>query len=232
MIEIMQLTGERRAIASAVFVLYGLFYLALGLLELQPGWGPAYYAMAALYGAAFFGVVAGYFWARWYAMGIAISGVLTGVIGAFQLGPEPIILFIGGTHGVAALMLLGKAMREPFEGQRSWRERLHMDEQAVVRLGKSVTRASVSLPYVLLYALAPKPGAEMLIWMLGATGLVLSLRAMVAGKTAGILGLPVTGALVLGLAGGSSYATLAAGLLFFAFAPFAGAVARSLRSPS
>ena len=34
-----------------------------------------------------------------------------------------------------------------------------MDENAVQRLGSSVIRAGVSLPFVLLYALAPKPDA-------------------------------------------------------------------------
>ena len=77
----------------------------------------------------------------------------------WQIGAEPVLLFVGGTHLAATLMLWGEAMSEPYDGQTAWREKLHMDEGAVQRLGRSVIRAGVSLPFVLLYALAPKPGS-------------------------------------------------------------------------
>ena len=33
-------------------------------------------ALAAVYGLAFFALVAGYFWARWYAVGVGLFGVI------------------------------------------------------------------------------------------------------------------------------------------------------------
>ena len=106
----MKLIGERRAIAAAVFALYAFFYLVLGFADLQPGFGKAYYAMGGVYGAAFFALVAGYFWARWFAMGVALSGVISGGVALWQLGAEPIVVFIAGTHLAATLMLSGSAM--------------------------------------------------------------------------------------------------------------------------
>ena len=75
----------------------------------------------------------------------------------WQIGAEPVLLFIGGTHLAATVMLWGSAMAQPYDGQTAWREKFHMDDNAVQRLGRSVIRAGVSLPFVLLYALAPKP---------------------------------------------------------------------------
>jgi hypothetical protein len=169
----MKFVGERRALAAAILALYGFFYLIMVLLQPMPGWEKAYAAMAGVYGLGFFALVAGYFWARWYAVGVAISGVITAGVGMWQMGPEPILLFVGGTHLAAAVMLWGHAMSEPYDGQTSWRERFHMDDSAVQRLGRAVIRVGVSLPYVLLYALAPRPGqvAALLAFGLVAVGL-------------------------------------------------------------
>jgi hypothetical protein len=48
-----------------------------------------------------------------------------------------------------------------FDGQTAWRERFHLDENATNRLGKSIVRVGVSLPYIVLYALAPREGAQL-----------------------------------------------------------------------
>ena len=61
------------------------------------------------------------------------------------------------------LALWGNAMAGPFEGQAQWREKFHMDDNAVQRLGRSVMRAGLSLPFVLIYAFAPKPDPESMI---------------------------------------------------------------------
>jgi len=153
----MKLVGERRALASAVFAFY---FLAYGMLvmsgALPPEFSKAFAAIAGVYGLAFFALVAGYFWARWYAVGVGLYGVITAGVGMWQLGTEPVLVFLGGTHLAATLLLWGNAMSAPYDGQTAWREKLHMDDNAVQRLGRSVIRAGVSLPFVLLYALAPR----------------------------------------------------------------------------
>lgn len=199
----MKLVGERRALASAVFAFYFLAYGVLVLLgALPPELTPAFSAIAGVYGLAFFALVAGYFWARWYAVGVGLYGVITAAVGIWQLGTEPVLVFIGATHLVATLMLWGNTMSGPYDGQTAWREKLHMDENAVQRLGRSVIRAGVSLPFVLLYALAPKPDATSQVLSLVVLGLAgTGFGALVKLKTWGLLALGVAGALMVTVAG-------------------------------
>jgi hypothetical protein len=237
----MKLVGERRALAAAVFAFW---FLAYGVLVLgchygffPPDFAKAFAAIAGVYGLAFFALVAGYFWARWYAVGVGLYGVITSVAGYWQSSPSdrevllPILLFIGGTHLAATLLLWGNTMSGPYDGQTAWREKLHMDESAVQRLGRSVIRAGVSLPFVLLYALAPKPGGAELVVSIAALALAgLGLRATVKLKTWGVIALGCSGALMLGMAsadllvhGAGLFAlrpALAGGLLVAAAAPF------------
>jgi hypothetical protein len=77
----MKLVGERRALAAVVFALYALFYFVLAIGQAAPDLSPALYALCGVYGLAFFALVAGYFWARWYAVGVGLYGVIVGVIG-------------------------------------------------------------------------------------------------------------------------------------------------------
>jgi hypothetical protein len=158
----MKLVGERRALAAAVLFFYALL---LGLNVLLGGVPPemraAIGAVAAVYGLAFFALVAGYFWARWFAIGVALFGVITSAVGIWQLGPEETLLFFGGTHLAAVLFLWGEAMAAPFDGQTAWRERFHIDDNARHRLGKAVIRAGLSLPMVILYGLAPRAGGTL-----------------------------------------------------------------------
>jgi hypothetical protein len=198
----MKLVGERRAIAAIVFAIYFLLYLFLAILDQVPGLDKALYALSGVYGLAFFALVAGYFWARWYAVGVGLYGVITAAVGMWQIGPEPILVFIGATHGAAVVALWGNAMSEGYDGQTAWREKLHMDENAVQRLGRSVIRAGVSLPMVLLYALAPKPGSAELILSVVALGLVgFGFRAMLRLRTWGVLAIGVAGGLLVSVAG-------------------------------
>src|SRR5947209_6022731 len=122
----MKLIGERRALAAAVFAFYFMLMLLQAILGPE-NLKPAIYALSGVYGLAFFSLVAGYFWARWYAIGVGIFGLITGVVAIWQLGAlEPIFVFFGGTHLAAALVLWGDKMAEPYEGQTAWRERYHM----------------------------------------------------------------------------------------------------------
>jgi hypothetical protein len=92
-------------------------------------------------------------------------------------------------------------MSESYDGQTAWREKLHMDDSAVQRLGRSVIRAGVSLPLVLLYALAPKPDAATSVLALLAFGLTaVGFRAIVKARTWGVLAFGVAGALLVTLA--------------------------------
>jgi hypothetical protein len=124
-------------------------------------------AIAGVYGLAFFSLVAGCFWARWYAVGVGLYGVVISTVGLWQSGeiPEirPILYFIGGTHLAATLLLWGQSMSEPYDGQAAWRERFHMDDSAVQRLGRSVIRAGIGLPIVLIYAFAPREPSQAIL---------------------------------------------------------------------
>ena len=169
-----RLTGERRGLAATVLAFYGFIYFLLAMSGQMPDWTPAWGAMALLYGLGFFSLVAGYFWARWYAIGLGLSGLVTAVFGLFQIGVDETLLFYGGTHGLVALFLWGKAMSKNFDGRADWRARFHLDEAGSAKLGRAVVRATVSLPYIVLYALAPKEGmgaAGFLALLLGGAGL-------------------------------------------------------------
>jgi hypothetical protein len=234
----MKLVGERRALAAAIFAFYFLAYsmLVLGG-QVPPEFNKAFAAIAGVYGLAFFSLVAGYFWARWYAVGVGLYGVITAAVGMWQLGAEPVLMFIGGTHLAATAMLWGNTMSVPYDGQTAWREKLHMDDNAVQRLGRSVIRAGVSLPFVLLYALAPKPETTSVV--LSVLALVLTgvgFRAIVKMKTWGVLALGMAGAVLVTLAGAelamganevrALYPALGGALLFSATAPFFAPMAR------
>ena len=130
---------------------YFMLFLVFALSGLVPEMERALYALAGVYGLAFFSLVAGYFWARWYTVGVGLFGLITTVVGLWQTDPElrPLILnqmlFFGGTHLATSLMLWGDAMSKSYDGQAAWRERYHMDDGAVQRLGRAVIRAGVSL---------------------------------------------------------------------------------------
>ena len=184
-----KLTGERRAIAAAALAFYAFLYVIFGLL-VPPEWSRAFTAMGAVYGLGFFAIVAGYFWARWFAVGVALSGIISTAVSIWQMGPEPVLLFVGGTHALIALALVGKNMSALFDGRDTWRTRFHMDEHAANRLGNAVIRLGVSLPFVLLYALAPKDGAGSTVLGLAALALTgLGLAGLVRMKTWGVLAL-------------------------------------------
>ncbi len=235
----MKLVGERRALAAVIFAFYFLQYLMAVLMgQIPPEFGKAFMAIAGVYGLAFFALVAGYFWARWYSVGVGLYGVIVGVVAIWKEGTEPIYMFILLTHLVAAIVLWGNTMSLPYDGQTAWREKFHMDENAVQRLGRSVIRAGVSLPFVLLYALAPRP--EMMLGLLALALTGVGLRALVRMKTWGVLALGAAGSILLAQTGGhvvqhgmttSVIAPMLGGvLLIAATAPFLPAMFRYLRS--
>lgn len=219
---------------------YGLLYGVLAILGAAPELSKALAALAGVYGLAFFALVAGYFWARWYAVGVGLYGVITAGVGLFQLGAEPVLLFMGGTHLAATLLLWGQKMSLPYDGQTAWRERFHMDEHAVQRLGRSVIRAGVSLPFILLYALAPRPDAASLLASLAGLALAgLGLQALIRLRTWGVMALGAAGVTMLSIAA-ADVATagltasvlkpaIAGALLIAAAIPFAAPMLRWVR---
>jgi hypothetical protein len=234
--------GERRALAAIVMAFYFLVYGVMAVQQVQPEFTKAFVAIAGVYGLAFFSLVAGYFWARWYSVGVGLYGVITAAVGMWQLGTEPVLLFVGGTHLAATLMLWGSSMSKPYDGRTEWREKLHMDEHAVQRLGRSVIRAGITLPFILLYAFMPKPGmAETAISIAAVVLATFGLRGLVQLKTWGVLAIGAAGTLLLAFAGAEavSHGALALQpavggvLLISSIAPFLWPIVRFLGlSPS
>ena len=241
----MKLVGERRALASIVMAFYFLYYLVMFLLLRGEPQSRMFAALGGVYGLAFFALVAGYFWARWYAVGVGLFGVIVAAVGLWQTrGDEdlfrmllPILLFVGGTHLAATLMLWGNAMSQPYDGQTAWRERFHMDDNAVQRLGRAVIRAGLSLPFVLLYALAPKQDVGSILASIVALALTgLGVSGLVRLKTWGVLALGAAGVLLTVFAGvdlisgvgieGVAKPAFAGALLLAAALPFATPIAR------
>jgi hypothetical protein len=83
-----------------------------------------------------------------------------------------------------------------FDAKPGWRERWKLDEQGVVRVRRSVTRAASSLPALIMFALAPRESAA-----LGAAVGILALAGL-----GGLLAFRTWGVVALGAAGVMSLA--------------------------
>jgi hypothetical protein len=231
------MVGERRALSSAVMALFFLLFLVQALLG-GDDTKKFMYSMAGCYGLAFFSLVAGYFWARWYAVGLGLFGVIVAAVACWQLKTlEQTFLIFGGLHLGAALLLWGDTMSQAYDGQAAWREKFHMDDNAVQRLGRAVIRAGVSLPFVLAYAFAPRPESGSVLVSIVALCLTgLGVRALIQLKTWGVMALAAAGLLMTAMAGidiaqGNSVMSIAlpalsAVFLLGAAAPFARTMAR------
>jgi hypothetical protein len=193
---------SRRAVAALALSLFVFLYLLISLNPPSEEWRLAFVAMAACYGVAFMGVAAEWFWGRWFAAGLGWSGIMVGVASMVMIGWSPVLGIYGGLHGLVVLALAGKKMAERFDLQPAWRERYGMDEFGVARLRKTVTRASASLPSVILWALAPKePGQALFAAMTLASGAlaVAGLVGVVRVRAWGLLALAgAAAALVIG----------------------------------
>lgn len=239
---LMALVGERKAVASAILALYALLLFFVSLVSPEPALVPFLMALAATYGLAFFAVVAGYFWARWFAIGLGLYGLSTGVLAIWQIGPEPVMLFYALTHGAVSILLWGPRVAAQFDGRADWRERFHMDENATHRLGRAIIRVGLTLPFLLAYGLAPREGAGEMMLALGAVGLagagiwaLLRLRswgvlAMLAGAAAIAITAPVTAAPLSIASDVAASGLLGSVLLVAAAAPFIGPMLRYVRA--
>jgi hypothetical protein len=213
--------GLRRAVAALVLSLFMSFFILLAVLLFQnglPEWVAPFLALAACYGVAFMGVAAEWFWGRWFAAGLGWSGLMIACVPMLMSGEwSPVLGIYGGLHGLVVLALAGTKMAERYDLQPSWRERFGMDEFGVARLRKTVTRASASLPSVILWALAPKDqgqGVLLTIASVGAGALAVGgLAGIIRGRSWGLLGLGAAGALLVPFA--SSWGIEKSGLASF-----------------
>src|SRR5262249_11612208 len=146
----------------------------------------------------FVAVVAEWFWGRWFATGLAWSGIMIAVAVLVQLGWMPQFAFFGGMHLLIVVALMGKKMAARYDLQEAWRARYKVDEFGVARLQKTVTRAAASLPSLILWALAPREEGMAAIAALAALALgAAGLRGLIKMRSWGVLALGGAGALVV-----------------------------------
>jgi hypothetical protein len=238
----MGFVGERKAISCAILALYTLIFVLSAFSIPDPRLVPFLGSLAATYGLSFFAVVAGYFWARWFAIGLGLYGLSTGFLLIWQIGPEPVVVFYALTHGAVSLLLWGPRVAAQFDGRTDWRERFHMDENATHRLGRAVIRVGLTLPFLLAYGLAPREDAGQIVMAAAAVGLagagiwgLLRLRtwgilAMVAGALAIAASTVLSASPLFLSADATGTGLVAAILLAAAAAPFAGPMLRFVRS--
>lgn len=186
------MVGIRRAIA----LLFLGFYVTQ--FAMTAGLGPdetfAFsLGLALCYGLAFVGLAAEWFWARWFAIGVGNFGSLALLL-LLQVGVEPLITFFGVSHLIIWVMLLGEGMAAKYEHSEATAERWNFQEESLILMRRAVKSAGTTLPFLILYTLAPRPDAL----QLAALGLgVVGLAALLRGRTWGVLALGSAGAVAL-----------------------------------
>ncbi len=232
------MVGPRRALSLFVLGFTTTIFILVALAQ-GGAWARCFFALAAAYGVAFFSVAAGWFWGRWYTMGLAASGITLAILGLITSGWNPSLAIWGGIHLLIYGPLMGDAMAEHYEGQRAWRERYQLDENGVLRIKRAVKGAATALPTLIFFTLAPRDGAALtsLLVLGAALGLLGLVRLRFWGVA--LLGLTAAGLatqLALGGAqlGVAFFSPLALGgfalaALLYALLPFAGPTLRYLR---
>jgi hypothetical protein len=247
--------GERKALALLCLGFYATLFFMIGLsarTEL-PEWVALFTAMTLMYGMTFFAVGAEWFWGRWFAIGLGYWGMTMTIMACVTTRSFPTTMIVFGVmHGLISLCLGGDKMVALFDAKPEWRARWNLDEQGVIRVRKSVTRAASSLPALIMFALAPREGQAILGLTAFALALV-GLGGVLARRTYGVFALAFSGCAtavmllagrepillssvyrpeVFGVGATALYpllGALATGLLFAAALPFAKPVARYLR---
>jgi hypothetical protein len=242
----------RRALAGLALSVFFSIYLLMSM-NAPEGFGRVFVALSLCYGVAFVAVVAEWFWGRWFASGLAWSGVMIAIAALVMLGWNPALAIFGVLHLLIVVSLVGKKMAARYDLQEAWRQKYKMDDFGVARLQKTVTRAAASLPSLIIWALAPKEEGMGAVFAVAALVLgVVGTRALIHLRSWGVLALGAAGALVA--AGGNvgtlnAHAPCGAGgelcnlltlagptmafvLLAAAVIPFSGAIVRYLRRPA
>ena len=197
------LVGERKALALLFLGFYTTLFFMIGLsarTEL-PEWVPVFSAMTLMYALAFFSVAAEWFWGRWFATGLGYWGMtMTIMAWVTTRSLPPAMLIFGSMHALVSLCLGGEKMAAIFDAKPAWRARWKLDEQGVIRVRKSVTRAASSLPALIMFALAPREGQELLA-LTAFTLAIVGVGGLLAGRTLGVMafvgGAAATAALVV-----------------------------------
>jgi hypothetical protein len=207
----------RTAVALLPLSLFSFVYV-LGALNAPPEWKGALGGLAVCYLTAFVALASEFFWARWFASGLAWSGTMVGAAALIMIGWEPTLAIYGGLHALILLMLLGPKMAARYDLQPGWRERYGMDEFGVVRLRKAVTRASAALPSVIIWALGPREGdGQVAALIVGVALSVLGLHGLLRLRTWGLLA--TAGAAVAVFMGGAAPMADTSALPFSSFEP-------------
>lgn len=240
------MVGIRRAIA---LLLLGFYVTQFAM---TAGLGPdetfAFsLGLALCYGLAFVGLAAEWFWARWFAIGVGNFGSFALLI-LLQTGPEPLITFFGVTHVIIWVMLLGEGMAAKYEHSEHTAERWNFQEESLILMRRAVKSAGTTLPFLILYTLAPRPEALQLATLaLGVAGLWGLLRGRTWGALAlggagvvglcdglGLLGIPVVSVMPLTPTGSmlvsGTFGSLGCGFLVMVPLCLAGAMLRHLRA--
>jgi hypothetical protein len=189
--------GERKALAllSLSFYVTLFFLMMLSARTELPEWLPLFTGLFFVYLIAFVGVAAEWFWGRWFGTGLGYWGLTMagmGVVTSRTLSPP--LIFFGLTHGLVAIGLWGPKMAAVFEAKPGWRERYKLDDAAVVKVRRLVTRAASSIPALIIFALMPRESVGWVALSLAVLGIggVLLLRtwgvfALVGAAAVGLL---------------------------------------------
>jgi hypothetical protein len=200
----------RRALAALALSTFVTLYFMVSMNpDLPEGLGRVFLALSLCYGVAFIGVVAEWFWGRWFASGLAWSGVMLAIMMLAMLGWAPALAIFGGLHLIVVLSLMGKKMAERYDMQEAWRTRYKVDEYGVARLRKAITSAAASLPSLIIWALGPKEGEGMAFAVGGIAALVLAaagLRGLIKMRSWGVVAMG--GAAALAVVGAMSSAPI------------------------
>jgi hypothetical protein len=244
------MVGIRRAIALLLLGFYVTQFAMTAWLGPDDVFA-CYLGLSLCYGLAFVGLAAEWFWARWFGIGVGNFGSLLLLV-LFKTGPEPIIVFFGTTHLAISLLLMGEGMASRYEHSAATRERWNFHEDSLVLMRRAVRSAGSTLPFLILYALAPRPEAlQLAAFGLGVAGVYGLLRARTWGVFAlggaglaaladglGLLGAPSVGYLLLSplaphgstwMVYGPVFGILAGGLLLVPIA-FTAPILRHLRA--
>lgn len=185
------LVGERKALALLCLGFYTTLFFMIGLsarTEL-PEWVAVFTAMTVMYGMAFFAVAAEWFWGRWFATGLGYWGVTMTIMAWVTTRQLPTAMVVfGSMHALVSLCLGGEKMAAIFDAKPAWRERWKLDEQGVIRVRKSVTRAASSLPALIMFALAPREG-QMVLGVTAFALALIGLGGVLARQTYGVFAL-------------------------------------------
>jgi len=183
--------GERKALSLLFFSVFVNLYALVALILYGSGEnGALFAALSCCYAIGFFAVASGWFWGRWFFVGLAYSGLtmaLWSIVISKQI--DGFIVFYGALHGISALCLQGQLMEKTYEGQSGWKEQLQIDEQTAKKIGTTVVRVASSLPAVLALLLAPRETDQLLVFSAGA--FLLSMYFLIKGRSLGLVLIPV-----------------------------------------